>query len=65
MKGNKTKNIFKLILLLLIVVSIGMCSMQILNYVHINIWAVRTIGALITAVATIVIQDLFFKNNRK
>lgn len=66
MKQNNANNVtVKWIILIVVSVGIGTFISNILENVQINIWFVRAIGALVTAIVALLLYYLLIKNTEK
>lgn len=64
-QNNSNNNTVKWIILIVVSAGIGTFISSILENVQINIWFVRTIGALVTAIVALLLYYLLIKNTEK
>lgn len=64
-QNNSNNNTVKWIILIVVSAGIGTFISSILENVQINIWFVRAIGALVTAIVALLLYYLLIKNTEK
>lgn len=64
-QNNSNNNTVKWIILIVVSVGIGSFTDNVLENIKMNIWFARVMGALVTAIAALLLDHLLMKNTEK